>query len=40
MVAALGGYVAAKSAEPPGIKTMWKGMSRMVDFAIAWDAFG
>jgi hypothetical protein len=40
MVATLGGYVAIKSAEPPGVKTMWKGMARMVDFAIAWDAFG
>lgn len=40
MVAVLGGYVTSKSAEPPGVKTMWKGMARMVDFAIAWDAFG
>jgi Transposase DNA-binding/Transposase Tn5 dimerisation domain len=40
MIAILGGYVATKSAEPPGVKTMWKGMARMIDFAIAWDAFG
>jgi Transposase DNA-binding/Transposase Tn5 dimerisation domain len=40
MVAILGGYVNKKGAEPPGIKTMWKGMARMVDFAIAWEAFG
>jgi len=40
MVAVLGGYVATKSAKPPGVKTMWKGMARMVDFAIAWDPFG
>jgi hypothetical protein len=40
MVAILGGYVDKKGAEPPGVKTMWKGMARMVDFAIAWEAFG
>jgi hypothetical protein len=40
MVATLGGYVAQKDGEPPGVKTMWKGMARMIDFAIAWDAFG
>jgi hypothetical protein len=40
MVAALGGYVGGKKAPPPGIKIMWRGMSRMVDFAIAWEAFG
>ena len=40
MVATLGGYVEAKGGSPPGVKTMWKGMARMVDFAIAWEAFG
>lgn len=40
MVAKLGGYIETKSGEPPGVKTMWKGMARMIDFAIAWDAFG
>lgn len=40
MVAVLGGYVPSKNGEPPGIKTMWKGMARMVDFSIAWEAFG
>lgn len=40
MVAILGGYIDQKGEEPPGVKTMWKGMARMVDFAIAWDAFG
>jgi Transposase DNA-binding/Transposase Tn5 dimerisation domain len=39
MLATLGGYVAAKNAGPPGVKTMWKGMARMIDFALAWDAF-
>ena len=40
MVAKLGGYIDRRNGEPPGIKTMWKGMARMVDFAIAWEAFG
>lgn len=40
LIAILGGYVNQKAAEPPGVKTMWKGMARMVDFAIAWEAFG
>lgn len=40
MIATLGGYVAKTNGEPPGVKTMWKGMARMIDFAIAWDAFG
>jgi hypothetical protein len=40
MIAKLGGYVEHKDGEPPGIKTMWKGMARMVDFSLAWEAFG
>ena len=40
MVARLGGYVEQKGGEPPGVKVMWKGMSRMIDFGIAWEAFG
>lgn len=40
LIAVLGGYVKQKGGEPPGVKTMWKGMARMVDFAIAWEAFG
>ena len=40
MIAALGGYIPTKKGAPPGVKVMWKGMSRMIDFAIAWDAFG
>jgi hypothetical protein len=40
MIAALGGYVRQKNGPPPGVKTMWKGMARMLDFAIAWEAFG
>ncbi len=40
MIAVLGGYVNRKSEGPPGVKVIWKGMSRMVDFALAWEAFG
>lgn len=40
MVAVLGGHIEQKGGEPPGVKTMWKGMARMVDFSIAWEAFG
>ena len=40
MIAKLGGYIDKNKAEPPGVKTMWKGMARMADFAIAWEAFG
>jgi hypothetical protein len=40
LVAVLGGYMDRKNAAPPGVKVMWKGMGRMVDFAIAWEAFG
>jgi hypothetical protein len=40
MIAALGGYVNHKGGEPPGVKVMWKGMARMIDFALAWEAFG
>ena len=40
MVARLGGYVEQKDGGPPGVKVMWKGMSRMIDFGIAWEAFG
>lgn len=39
MVAILGGYVPGKETAPPGVKVMWKGMARMIDFAIAWEAF-
>jgi len=40
LIARLGGYVEQKNSEPPGVKTIWKGMGRMVDFSIAWEAFG
>jgi IS4 transposase len=40
MIAVLGGYVDRNKEGPPGVKVMWKGMARMVDFALAWEAFG
>jgi hypothetical protein len=40
MIARLGGYLNRKSDPPPGPKAMWVGISRMNDFATAWDAFG
>lgn len=40
MIAKLGGYIEHKGGEPPGVKTMWKGMARMIDFTLAWEAFG
>ena len=40
MIAAMGGYLNRKNDGPPGPQTMWIGLQRMRDFAIAWDAFG
>jgi hypothetical protein len=40
MIAILGGYVDRNKEGPPGVKVVWKGMARMVDFALAWEAFG
>lgn len=40
MIAILGGYVDRKTDGPPGIKVIWKGLARVVDFALAWEAFG
>jgi hypothetical protein len=39
MVASLGGYVNRKNTEP-GYQTLWIGLHRMQDFAIAFQAFG
>jgi len=39
MVASLGGYVKRKNTEP-GYQTLWVGLHRMQDFAIAFQAFG
>lgn len=40
MIAELGGYLGRKHDGPPGPQTMWIGLQRMRDFAIAWSEFG
>jgi hypothetical protein len=40
LIAELGGYLNRKNDGPPGPQTMWIGLQRMRDFAIAWTAFG
>jgi hypothetical protein len=40
MIASLGGYVEFKNGPPPGVTVMWRGMLRMHDFSLAWEAFG
>lgn len=39
MIAQLGGYVPRTNSHP-GTQTMWIGMQRMHDLALAWDTFG
>lgn len=39
MIAILGGYIDRSNDPPPGPKVMWKGLVRMNDFALAWEAF-
>ena len=38
MIAILGGYL-KNAKKPPGVQTLWIGMQRMHDFAIAWSSF-
>jgi hypothetical protein len=40
MIASMGGYLGRKGDGPPGPQTMWIGLQRMRDFALAWSAFG
>ena len=40
ILAALGGYNGRKNDPPPGTQVLWTALRRMVDFAIAWQAFG
>jgi hypothetical protein len=41
LIAQLGGYINRPNRkDPPGAQTLWLGMQRMYDFAIAWDTFG
>lgn len=37
-IAQLGGYLGRKHDGQPGPQTMWVGLQRMRDFAIAWSA--
>jgi len=39
MIAMLGGYIGRSGDPPPGPKVIWKGLTRMADFSIAWEAF-
>lgn len=39
MIASLGGYVPRKSTQP-GTQTLWIGLQRLQDLALAWDTFG
>jgi hypothetical protein len=39
LVASLGGYIKRSNSEP-GAQTVWIGMQRMYDLALAWDTFG
>jgi hypothetical protein len=39
MIAGLGGYLNRKTDGPPGPQSMWIGMQRARDFALAWAAF-
>ena len=40
MIASLGGHLGRTHDGPPGPKTMWLGMQRMMDLALAWRTFG
>lgn len=40
MLAQLGGYNNRATESPPGPQPIWVGMRRMLDFALAWQAFG
>jgi Transposase DNA-binding/Transposase Tn5 dimerisation domain len=41
LIAGLGGHVrSARCTDPPGPQTVWLGLQRMYDFALAWNTFG
>jgi hypothetical protein len=40
LIAELGGHKGRKSEGPPGPKTMWEGLRRVFDLALAWNTFG
>ena len=39
LIACLGGFLNRKHDGFPGVKTMWIGIQRMKDFALAWEVF-
>jgi hypothetical protein len=39
-LATLGGYNNRPGEPPPGPKSIWLGLRRMLDFSLAWLAFG
>lgn len=39
MIAQLGGYLGRKNDPPPGMKSMWIGMTRLADFALCRERF-
>jgi Transposase DNA-binding/Transposase Tn5 dimerisation domain len=40
LIASLGGYLGRKHDGPPGPQTLWIGIQRMRDYALAWQTFG
>jgi hypothetical protein len=40
LVASLGGHLGRKGDGLPGVETMWIGLQRMTDLALAWTSFG
>ena len=38
IVGKLGGHLGRKSDGPPGPKSIWQGLTRVKDFALAWQA--
>lgn len=40
IIASFGGHLGRKCDGPPGPKSLWIGLQRATDFAIAWTAFG
>lgn len=40
IIASLGGHLGRKCDGPPGPKSIWIGLHRTADFALAWNAFG
>jgi hypothetical protein len=40
LIASLGGYLGRTKDGPPGPQTMWIGLQRLRDLALAWETFG